>query len=342
MAVERIDTEKVDAADLGWETRTLTYTIVELRLAGMAGVISQNQVVLHFRNENPELIVKKVQSFKMNQADQTVILRVKVAKRRPIGSELATKSAEELIAEREPITQGHGVECVCGECELNRDLRKITTDALDKIVDENPLPITDPARLLPEGEGAVKNYTAGPIIEAADHDIIDGKHARIEVLEQQLEAGRETVAKKDARIAELETQLDGFIREGVSAELGGALRITELEKENAALKSVIEKFGSGQDFDWDVLGRIERLEVALEYIKDPGKEISIEDIFKVCVEALGVGTGRPIAPRHRAECQCKECKEHRRYTEQAGEQKDTSFHTVECQCRLCIEKDKVN
>lgn len=42
-------------------------------------------------------------------------------------------------------------------------------------------------------------------------------------------------------------------------------RIAELEKENTILKSAIEKFGNSDEFDWNVLGRIDELETAVKY-----------------------------------------------------------------------------
>ena len=104
MAVERIDKNEDIAIDENMEIRTPTYTIKELQGGGPGCVISQPHAVRYFQEKNPELAVKQVYNFKMNHAGKTVTLKIRVTKRRPVGSELATKSVEELIAEREPIT----------------------------------------------------------------------------------------------------------------------------------------------------------------------------------------------------------------------------------------------
>lgn len=191
MTVEKIDTHSDDfRIDPNMEIRTLTYTIAELQGGTPGCVISQPHAVRYFEKENSELVVKQIYSFRMNQTDQTVILKIRVAKR-------------------------------------------------------GPTPITDPARLL----------NAGPEIPL---DCVDKDGLRLRILEDE-------ISEKDIRIQELEKQLDVLIREEVGKELGGALKIVELEKENAILKSAIEKFGNSDDFDWNVLGRIDGLETAIKY-----------------------------------------------------------------------------
>ena len=111
--------EMIGGAGLGWGTRKVTYAVSDLKLAGYTGVIAQNQVIGYFHRQNPELIVQKATSFKMNPQDQTVTLVVKVVKR----------------------SYTMGVDVAASEDKTAATIHTFNTAK----------PITDPARLLLEG-----------------------------------------------------------------------------------------------------------------------------------------------------------------------------------------------
>ncbi len=238
MADEKIDKNEDIAIDPDMEIRTVTYTVADLA-SNPGCVISQPFVVRYFEKENPELIVKKVYSFKLNPQDRAVIIKMQVTKRPAARIINHTPEGSSDPAPVVGIADDNGFI----QCESLKE------------------PITDPAKLLNAGPGkatnsGIKTYVAEYI---SREDLEDG------------------IKEKDARITELEKTIDGLVREGVSQEIGGAVRIVELEKENATLKSAIEKFGNGQDFDWNVLARIELLERFIEEHDGHDSDCEIHD-----------------------------------------------------------------
>lgn len=196
MPVEKIDKNEDILIDPNLEIRTITYTVKELRASGMVGIIAQHQIVKYFEAENPELIAKRVYSFKMNPQDQALTIKMQVTKRRP-----------------------------------------------------NP---------------------------TAEVEILD------EFATPKDEVYLKTMGGLNARIAELEKENLQVRTDCINTYL----KATELNTENLRLKSAIEKFGNGNDFDWNVLARIDELEQENAELKKAGEQKTDE---------------------HTVECQCKFC-----------------------------------
>ncbi len=242
MAVEKIDKNKDAWLDPNMEIRTVQYLYRDLAAGNIAGVISQPQIVRYFEEQNPELVVKKVYAFKNDPQALTVTIKMQVTKKKSaaieILDEFATQRDHEYFksqVEKAPI----------------------------------PEPITDPARLLNAGQ-------TESIIKAADHDLIDSKNARIAELEGHLKR----IVENPTGLPEKTTiGTDSFPMVWVPKEAAlteYAVRdrkIAELEKENATLKSAIEKFGNSDEFDWNVLGRIELLEREKESLEMENKDL---------------------------------------------------------------------
>lgn len=222
------------------EIRAITYPIKKLREAGLAGTLTQSAVARHFEKENPTLMVKKVYSFKMNHQDQAVTVQMQVTKR--------------PVKKAGPIPAGNNKSSHTSQALeiLARETEPIKSYAAVDGVDANtacPEPITDPAKLLPESqmtglpEKTITGTDSFPMVWVPKEAVL-------------VEFG-----KRDARIVELEKELeDVWPRHIFDKKLLAKFdKLMELEHENTTLKSAIEKFGNGNDFDFNVLAEIEDL-----------------------------------------------------------------------------------
>lgn len=292
MTVEKNDTIenlKGDAEiDKSMEIRTVQYLYRDLAAGNIAGVISQPQIVRYFEEQNPALVVKKVYSFVNSPQALTVTIKMKVTKKKvpilgaPIdtssrthtigvdkvaegGDKTAVSPAKMHVAGKDSIIESQeSTDSVSGE--RRSDAVFGISYWLDKSSPTEP--ITDPAKLL----------ETGPITEAADHDVIDGKDARLEEqslriigLNHKLDIANLQLQDKDARIKELEKQVDSLKivndrkYEKICRLVTGK---NKFEKENIILKKAIKKFGNSDDFDWNVLGRIDGLETTIRQAID--------------------------------------------------------------------------
>jgi hypothetical protein len=228
MAVERIEDKDVPEIDLDAEIQTETYKISDLKVAGLPSVISQPAIVRYFERQNPELVVKQVYSFMINQQDQTIILKVRITKRLKIDATKLMLPGEPLDMKNEPSTAE---------------------------------PITNPARLLNAGDDTPE-YSEAHVEEVRAAELASFV-ARVEELEAESQEYwvlvlKHKELKKENR--DLQSYKKAYI---AFQECPHCVENIELKKENATLKSAIEKFGNGQDFDWNVLGRIDELETAV-------------------------------------------------------------------------------
>lgn len=90
---------------------------------------------------------------------------------------------------------------------------------------------------------------------------------------------------------------------GLGQQIGEALfakdeKIKELEAEVDRLRAAILSFGNGNDFDWNVLGRIDELELEIERLRDLVKtlESACEDSVAFVAAFMGIEGGKDGNP----------------------------------------------